>query len=47
VLDFVFASAGLKPEEIPATESLKETVARFLPAWHDEIAPMIKSGKKV
>lgn len=38
---------GLKPEEIPATESLKETVARFLPAWHEEIAPAIKSGKRV
>jgi len=29
------------------TESLKDTVARFLPYWHDTIAPTIKSGKKV
>ena len=39
--------SGLKPSEIPATEALKDTVARVLPAWHDEIAPMIKSGKRV
>lgn len=43
----VRAHAGLKPEELPATESLKDTVARFLPAWHDEIAPAIRSGKRV
>jgi 2,3-bisphosphoglycerate-dependent phosphoglycerate mutase len=39
--------AGLKPEEIPASESLKDTVARFLPYWHETIAPAIKSGKRV
>jgi 2,3-bisphosphoglycerate-dependent phosphoglycerate mutase len=39
--------AGLKPEQLPATESLKETVARFLPYWHETIAPAIKSGKRV
>jgi 2,3-bisphosphoglycerate-dependent phosphoglycerate mutase len=37
----------LAPEELPATESLKDTVARFLPFWNDTIAPTIKSGKKV
>jgi 2,3-bisphosphoglycerate-dependent phosphoglycerate mutase len=26
---------------------LKDTVTRFLPAWHNEIAPTIKSGKRV
>jgi 2,3-bisphosphoglycerate-dependent phosphoglycerate mutase len=26
---------------------LKDTVARFLPAWHQQIAPVIKSGKRV
>src|SRR5262245_24582348 len=31
----------------PATESLKETVARFLPAWHGTIAPAIQSGRRV
>ena len=38
---------GLAPAQLPATESLKETVARVLPAWHAEIAPAIKSGKRV
>jgi hypothetical protein len=33
--------------DLPATESLKETVARFLPAWHEEIAPAIRGGKRV
>lgn len=32
--------------ELPLTESLKDTVARFLPYWHETIAPTIKSGKK-
>jgi 2,3-bisphosphoglycerate-dependent phosphoglycerate mutase len=39
--------AGLKPGEIPASESLKDTVARFLPYWHETIAPAIKSGRRV
>jgi len=33
--------------KLPLTESLKDTVARFLPYWHDTIAPDIKAGKKV
>jgi 2,3-bisphosphoglycerate-dependent phosphoglycerate mutase len=33
--------------ELPLTESLKDTVARFLPLWHETIAPTIKSGKRV
>ena len=37
--------AGLKPEEIPSTESLKITLERVLPYWHSTIAPIIKSGK--
>jgi 2,3-bisphosphoglycerate-dependent phosphoglycerate mutase len=39
--------ANLKPEEIPLTECLKDTVARFLPLWNDEIAPAIKRGQRV
>ena len=39
--------ADLKPSELPATECLKDTVARFLPAWHEQIAPTIKTGKRV
>lgn len=39
--------ANLRPEELPATECLKDTVARFLPMWHEVIAPKIKEGKKI
>jgi len=39
--------ANLRPEELPLTESLKDTVARFLPYWHQAIAPTIASGKRV
>ncbi|MCX7798146.1 MAG: 2,3-diphosphoglycerate-dependent phosphoglycerate mutase [Melioribacter sp.] len=37
----------LDKKDIPLTESLKSTVERFLPYWHETIAPTIKSGKKV
>lgn len=37
----------LKKQELPPTECLKDTVERFLPYWHDEIGPTIKSGKRV
>ena len=37
----------LKRDELPLTESLKDTVARFLPYWHETIAPDIKAGKRV
>ncbi len=37
----------MDPKDIPLTECLKDTVARFLPYWHQTIAPTIKSGKKV
>ena len=33
--------------EFPRTECLKDTVARFLPYWHDTIAPAVRSGKSV
>jgi 2,3-bisphosphoglycerate-dependent phosphoglycerate mutase len=38
---------NLKDEEIPLTESLKETVARFVPYYQAEIEPRIKAGKQV
>ena len=37
----------LKRSQLPQTESLKDTVARFLPYWHDAIAPDIRMGKRV
>ena len=39
--------ADVAKNDLPLTESLKETVARFLPYWHETIAPTIKSGKRV
>ncbi|CAK7296272.1 phosphoglycerate mutase 2 [Vulpes vulpes] len=39
--------AGLKPGELPTCESLKDTIARALPFWNEEIAPQIKAGKRV
>jgi 2,3-bisphosphoglycerate-dependent phosphoglycerate mutase len=39
--------ADLDPKDVPKTECLKDTVERFLPFWHDEIAPTIKTGKRV
>ena len=37
----------LSDDELPRTECLKDTVARFLPLWKNEISSEIKSGKKV
>ena len=39
--------AGLTKEELPLTECLKDTVARFLPFWHETVAPAIKLGKQI
>ena len=39
--------ADLTAGELPLTESLKDTVARFLPYWHESIAPDVKAGKQV
>ncbi len=39
--------ADLTAEELPLTECLKDTVARFLPYWKDTIVPVIKNGKRV
>lgn len=37
----------LDKKDVPLTECLKDTVARFLPYWHETIAPTIQSGKRV
>lgn len=39
--------AGLRPEEIPATESLKETVERIVPYWLSDISVKLKEHKEV
>jgi 2,3-bisphosphoglycerate-dependent phosphoglycerate mutase len=37
----------LDPWDVPLTECLKDTVARFLPYWHNAIAPAVRSGARV
>jgi 2,3-bisphosphoglycerate-dependent phosphoglycerate mutase len=37
----------LKPEQIPLTECLKDTVERVLPFWNEAMAPAIKAGKRI
>jgi len=37
----------LTKDELPLTECLKDTVARFLPYWHQTIVPDLKAGKRV
>lgn len=39
--------AGLTPEQLPASESLKDTVARMVPYWKEVIAPVVRSGQRV
>lgn len=39
--------ASLAKEELPLTESLKETVARAVPYWESVIAPEVKAGRRV
>ncbi len=39
--------AGLPAGDAPLAESLKDTVARFLPYWNETIAPAVRSGKRV
>ena len=34
-------------EDIPLAECLKDTVARFLPFWHETVVPALKSGQRV
>jgi len=38
---------SLGPSDLPLTECLKDTVARFLPLWHETIAPAIRSGQRM
>ena len=38
---------GIAEAELPLTESLKDTVARFLPYWNGTIAPAVRAGRRV
>ena len=46
-LSKVDAYKDLDPRDLPRTECLRDTVARFLPYWHATIAPTIRAGKRV
>jgi len=37
----------LTAQELPLTECLKDTVHRFLPYWHETIAPAVREGRRV
>jgi 2,3-bisphosphoglycerate-dependent phosphoglycerate mutase len=39
--------AGVAPQDLPATESLKDTLARVLPYWHARLAPELRTGHNV
>jgi len=39
--------ARLRPEQVPLTECLKDTVARVLPFWNEALAPALKSGRRL
>jgi 2,3-bisphosphoglycerate-dependent phosphoglycerate mutase len=39
--------AGLNRDDLPLTECLKDTVERFLPYWHETIAPAVREGRRV
>ena len=39
--------ADVPPAQLPLTESLKDTVARFLPYWHERIVPEVRAGRRV
>jgi 2,3-bisphosphoglycerate-dependent phosphoglycerate mutase len=39
--------AGIPANELPATESLKDTLARVLPCWEQEIAPALRAGRNI
>jgi 2,3-bisphosphoglycerate-dependent phosphoglycerate mutase len=39
--------ANLKPEQVPLTECLKDTVARVIPFWNEAMAPAIRSGRRI
>jgi 2,3-bisphosphoglycerate-dependent phosphoglycerate mutase len=39
--------AALRPDQVPLTECLKDTVARVMPCWETELAPAIRDGRRL
>ena len=38
---------ALRASDVPLTECLKDTVARVLPYWHEQLAPAIRAGERL
>jgi 2,3-bisphosphoglycerate-dependent phosphoglycerate mutase len=38
---------SLSEDDLPVAESLKDTIARFMPCWHEQIAPVIREGRQI
>ncbi|SEL47912.1 2,3-diphosphoglycerate-dependent phosphoglycerate mutase [Nitrosovibrio tenuis] len=38
---------NLAPEDLPLTECLEDTVARFLPYWNETVAPQVQAGQRI
>jgi len=39
--------ASLAPEQLPATECLKDTFNRVMPYWHQTIEPRLRKGERI
>ncbi len=39
--------AALSKSEVPVAESLADTIERFMPYWHQTIAPVVRAGRRV
>ena len=39
--------AGVAPDQLPASECLKDVVERMLPYWHDAVVPELLDGRRV
>lgn len=39
--------AGLNSQDLPLTESLQDTQRRLIPCWKEDIAPLLKEGKRI
>lgn len=39
--------SAVDPQLLPSSESLKDTLVRVLPYWHERIAPELKRGREV
>ena len=45
--DARYAALGVAAAQLPASESLRDCVARVLPCWEREVAPLVRAGRRV